>query len=133
MEVETGNEALYVVGVLARESLTRGEGLVGVVGDGEVCFTICFDGVRGVVLIVAAGAGAVDGNGDEGVGGDGLDVGDIVGGSDGGGVRVEEVRDGDRGGVIWVGRFEGEVGCARWNTVAKVAICGVGFVIGAIS
>lgn len=112
MEVEIGDEVYCAVVVLVHESLTRGEGLVGVVGDGKVCFAQCFDGVRGVVLIVEAGAGAVDRDGDEGVDGDGLDIGDVVCGSDGGGVGVEEVRDGDRGGVIWEGRFEGEVGRA---------------------
>lgn len=63
------------------------------------------------MLIVEARAGAVDGDGDEGVDGDGLDVGDIVCGGSDGGVGVEEVRYGDRAVVIW-GRFEGEVGDA---------------------
>lgn len=111
MEVETRNEVTFAVGVLGHESLTRGEGLVCVVGDGEVGFALYFDLVRGVVLIVEAGARAVDGDGDEGVDGDGLDVGDIVCGGSDGGAGVEEVRYGDRGSVIW-GRFEGEVGCA---------------------
>lgn len=112
MEVETRNEVTFAVGVLGHESLTRGEGLVCVVGDGEVSFALYFDVVRGVVLIVETGAGTVDGNSDEGVGGDGLDICDVVCGGHGAGAGIEEVRDGDRGGVIWEGRFEGEVGCA---------------------
>lgn len=43
------------------------------------------------MLVVGAGAGAVDGDGEEGVGGDGLDVGDVVGGGDEGGGGIEEV------------------------------------------
>lgn len=46
MKVVTFDEVAFIVGgVLFPESLTRGEGLVGVVGDGEVSFALDFDGV----------------------------------------------------------------------------------------
>lgn len=38
MQVETFGEVAIVDAVLGPEGLTRGEGLVGVVGDGEVGF-----------------------------------------------------------------------------------------------
>ena len=52
-------------------------------------------------------AGAVDGDDDRSTGGDGVDVGHIVGGGDLGGEGVEEVGDG--GGRV-VERREGEEG-----------------------
>lgn len=106
------------VRVLSIERLTRGEGLVGVVGDAEVG-VVAFDGIGGVVLVVSVvvdvggdvGAGAVDRDGDEGVGGDDASVGDVVGGGDDGGFGVEEVGDGGRG-VVRGDGLEGEVGLA---------------------
>jgi len=112
VEVLTLEEVAHADGVLKLEGLTRGEGLVGVVGDGEVGFALDFDGVGGVVLVVGAGAGAVDGDGDEGVGREGLDVGDVVGGGDEGRSGVEEEGDGGGGGVFRRGGLEGEVGGA---------------------
>lgn len=116
--------------VLINESLTRGECLVGVVGHAEVGFTSLFEGVVGVVLVVTAvldvGAGARDGDGDEGVCGDDFSVGDVVGGGDDGGGGVEEVGDEGRGVVGWWGGLEGEVGLACGDAVADVAECGFG-------
>lgn len=47
------------------------------------------------MLVVGARAGAVNGDCDEGVDGEGFNVGDVVCGGDGGGGGVEQVGDGD--------------------------------------
>lgn len=112
------------------EGLTRGEALVGVVGDAEVGLAEGLEGVGGVVLGVVAGAGAVDGDVEGGVGGDGIDVGDVVGGGDLLGRGVEEVGDGGRGVVERIDGAESEVGNARRSgAVAKVAVGGVVVVV----
>lgn len=79
--------------VLGHESLAGGKSLEGVVGDGEVGLVGGLQGVGGVVLEEEEGdAGAVDGDEDEGVGGDRVNVGgEVVGGGDEGGVGAEEV------------------------------------------
>lgn len=56
MKALTFGKVSFVVGVLFLEGLTRGEGLVGVVGDGEVGFPLDFDGVGSIVLVIGARA-----------------------------------------------------------------------------
>lgn len=93
-----GEVAIAQGRVLCHHGLACGEALIGVVGDGEVSLVGSLEGVGGVVLVEAvASAGAVDGDQDEAVGRDAIDVGDVVGGGDEGGVGVEEVGNGHRG------------------------------------
>lgn len=108
-EAEPRAEEAEIVRVLGNHGLAGGEGLVGVVGDGEVVLRLGFEDVGGVVLIVIAGAGAVDRNDDEGVDGERIDVGDAIGGGDPGSVGGEKIGDG-YGAVVGGGGSEGEVG-----------------------
>lgn len=96
--------------VLGHESLAGGKALEGVVGDGEVGLAGGLQGVGGVVLEEEEGdAGAVDGDEDEGVGGDRANVGgEVVGGGDEGGVGAEEVGYGHWG-VVGRDGSEGQV------------------------
>lgn len=76
------------------------------------------------MLVILTAAGAVDGNYDEGICGDDVDVEDVVEFGYGGGIGVEEVADGDGSVVRRVGS-EGKVGVAgRAEAVADVAIGG---------
>ncbi|KAA8549568.1 hypothetical protein F0562_001414 [Nyssa sinensis] len=66
-----------------------------------------FQDIRGVVLIVSGkGTGTIERDDDESVGGDGLDVEDVVESGDERGVNIEEVADGDGGSCRegWIGR-----------------------------
>lgn len=130
LEIEVNREVAVAEGVLSHEGLAGGEALVGVVGDTEVGLGGFLEGVRGVVLVVGtAGAGALDGDEDEAVGGDGVNVRDVVGAGDEFGIGAEEVGDEGRRVVRRKGS-EGEVGEAGGcDAVADEAVGGVEVVV----
>lgn len=112
LKSEAHREVSGAEGVVSHEGLAGGEALVGVVGHSEVGVVGAFEHIGGVVLVVRGGARAVDGHEYEGVRGNGLNIGDVVGCSDEGGFGAQQVGDGGRGVVIRRDGTEGEVGVA---------------------
>lgn len=116
--------AIVVVGVLGFHGLASGEPLVGVIGYRKVGLGCGLENVGGVVLVVGGGGGdcscsisistgigetgAVYGDYEESIGGDGLDVGDVVDLGNLRGIGAEEVAYGGWGVVDW-GGSEGQV------------------------
>lgn len=127
-ESHADEEVAIVVGVLGFHGLASGEPLVGVIGYRKVGLGCSLENVGGVVLVVGGGGdcscvstgigiigivgigetGAVYGDYEESIGGDDLDVGDVVDLGNLRGIGAEEVAYGGWGVVDWVGS-EGQV------------------------
>ncbi|KAF5455552.1 hypothetical protein F2P56_025114 [Juglans regia] len=121
VQIYPRRELELAVWVLGHHGLAGGQALVGVVGHGEVGLGTA-QLVGGVVLVVMSRTRAIDRYKNLGVGGNGSEVGYVVGLSDEGGFGAQEQADGGRR-IVRGNGSKGEIGLARgFNVVARIAI-----------